>query len=178
MAGRKVNRKHKDTLFHIIFGQHKEHALALYNAINNTDYDDVEELKIVTLEDALYIDIKNDVGYIFHDVMTLIEQQSTYNPNMPLRGLGYFADSLKEYVSEAFRKTSIVYSDRQIHIPTPRYYVLYNGGREQPESTELRLSDSYDGKGDVEVTAHMLNINIGHNKSLLDACEPLWGYSE
>ena len=65
-----------------------------------------------------------------------------------------------------------------MHIPTPKYYVFYNGKDEQPEERELKLSDAYEGEGDVEVIAHMLNINIGHNDSLLNACEPLRGYSE
>ena len=68
MAKKSANRKYKDSLFRVIFGEHKEHALSLYNAINKTNYTDVDELKIITLEDALYIDIKNDVGFIFHDV--------------------------------------------------------------------------------------------------------------
>ena len=178
MPDTKVNRTYKDTVFRVIFGEYREHALALYNAINKTDYTDVDELKIITLEDALYIGVKNDVGYIFHDVMALIEQQATFSPNMPLRGLDYFASSLKEYISEKYDKPSILYTERLVRIPTPRYYVLYNGREDQPEEQELRLSDAYDGEGDVEVIVHMLNINIGHNDSLLNACEPLHGYSE
>ena len=73
MSKKQMNRQYKDTLFKIIFGEHKEHALALYNAINKTDYTDLENLKIITLEDALYIDVKNDVGYIFHLVTLLFE---------------------------------------------------------------------------------------------------------
>ena len=178
MSEVQVNRNYKDTVFRVIFGEYKEHALELYNALNRTNYTDVDDLRIITLEDAIYIDVKNDVGYIFHDVMTLIEQQSTFSPNMPLRGLDYFASSLKEYISETYEKPSVIYTDIQVRVPTPKYYVLYNGKEEQPEELELRLSDAYDGAGDVEVIAHMLNINIGHNGSLLDACEPLRGYSE
>ena len=177
MSNKKVNTKHKDTLFKLIFGEHKENALSLYNAINQSDYTDVDQLRIITLEDALYIDVKNDVGFIFHDVMTLIEQQSTYNPNMPLRGLLYFADSYKEYIADEFDKPSVIYSNKKVEIPAPRYYVFYNG-KEQLEDTDLRLSDLYSGEGDIEVVAHMININIGHNETLLDACEPLKGYSE
>lgn len=177
MSKKHTNRRYKDTLFKIVFGEHKEHALALYNAINKTDYTDLENLKIITLEDALYIDVKNDVGYIFHDIMNLIEQQSTFSPNMPLRGLGYFSDSYKEYVSETYRDSAVIYSRKLLKLPTPRFYVLYNGTEEQDDQ-ELRLSSAYEGEGDLEVVAHMININIGHNIALLEACKPLKDYSE
>lgn len=176
MSDQNVNREYKDTLFRLIFKQ-KEHALALYNAVNKTDYTDIDDLEVITLEDAMYINIRDDVGYIFHDILSIFEQQASYNPNMPFRGLGYIDDSLREYVSKVYGN-SVVYSEKIMHIPTPRYYVLYNGSRKQPEEKILRLSDAYDGEGDVEVTAHMLNINKGHNRDLLMACKPLEEYSE
>lgn len=178
MPEKKVNRKHKDTLFRVIFGEHKDHALALYNAINKTDYTDVDQLKIISLEDALYIDIKNDVGYLFHDVLNLIEHQSTFSPNMPLRGLGYFADIYQRYVSDTYGDSAAVNSSRLLKLPAPKYYVFYNGETAREEETELRLSDAYNGAGDLEVVAHMVNINKGYSRALLDACEPLYGYSE
>ena len=178
MSDNNVNREYKDTLFRLIFGEHKSYALALYNAVNHTDYTDESELKIKTLRDALYVDVKNDVGYVFHDVMNLIEHQATFNPNMPLRGLGYFADMYKEYISEVFKDSSGLYSDKRIHLPTPRYFVLYNGVREMQDDLDLKLSDAYDNAGDIEVIAHMLNINKGHNRALLDGCRPLKDYAE
>ena len=173
----KTNRRYKDTLFRLIFEQ-KEYALALYNAVNHTDYTDIENLRVITLKDAMYINVKNDVGYIFHDIMSFFEQQSSYNPNMPLRGLGYISDSLKEYLAEIYGDQKELFSGSLIHIPTPRYYVFYNGTLSQPEVQELKLSEAYDGKGDVEVIAHMLNINKGYNKQLMEACKPLSDYSE
>ena len=178
MPVNKANREYKDTLFRLIFGEHKSYALALYNAVNHTDYSDEDDLQIKTLRDALYVDVKNDVGYVFHDIMNLIEHQSTFNPNMPLRGLGYFADMLKDYVSEAFNDSAGLYSKKRLHLPTPRYFVLYNGLREVQDDLDLKLSDSYDNEGDIEVVAHMLNINKGHNRVLLDACRPLKDYAE
>ncbi len=108
----------------------------------------------------------------------MFEQQASFNPNMPLRGLGYVSDSFEEYIAKAFPDAGRLYSTTLIHIPTPKYYVLYNGIKDQPEEVTLHLSDAYDGEGDVEVVAHMLNINKGHNEVLLDACKPLKDYSE
>ena len=178
MTNNYVNRTHKDTLFKLIFGEHKDCALALYNAVNGTSYTDIENLQIVTLKDAMYIGRKDDTAYIFHDVLSIFEQQASYNPNMPLRGLGYVADSYKEYIAETYENNQIFYSGILIRIPAPRYYVLYNGSRDQPENVTIRLSDAYEGSGDVEVIAHMLNINKGHNEILMDACKPLKDYSE
>lgn len=48
----KVNRKYKDRLFRIVFRE-KEDLLELYNAVNGSDYDNPEELEIMTLEDAI-----------------------------------------------------------------------------------------------------------------------------
>ena len=83
----KLNREYKDALFKFIFGneERKEYTLSLFNALNDTCYDDPREVKLVTLEDVLFISIKNDVAFILSDTLNLYEQQSTWNPNMPLR---------------------------------------------------------------------------------------------
>ena len=47
----RVNRKYKDRLFRLVFKEKKD-LLQLYNAINDTEYQDEEMLKINTLEDA------------------------------------------------------------------------------------------------------------------------------
>jgi hypothetical protein len=69
------------------------------------------------------------------------------------------------------------YSSRLQPIPTPKCVCFYNGTDDQPERTVLRLSQAYEGDGDIEVRVTMLNINYGKNKLLMDACEPLKEYS-
>ena len=178
MAIKKTNDRYRDSLFRTIFGEDKECAMALYNAVNGTDYTDCENLQIVTLKDALYIGRKNDAAYIFHDLLSVFEQQSSYNPNMPLRGLGYISDSYEEYIAEAFDDPGIIYTGKQMRIPTPRYYVLYNGPDTEMKDHEMRLSDAYDGDGDIEVIAHLININKEKNNKLLEMCKPLRDYAE
>jgi len=85
MAEAQVNRKHKDRLFTHLFSD-KENALSLFNALSSTDYTNADELEIVTLEDAVYLTMKNDLAVCIHSWLKLFEQQSTWNPNMPLRG--------------------------------------------------------------------------------------------
>lgn len=86
----KVNRKYKDRLFRIVFRE-KEDLLDLYNAVNGSNYDNPEELEIMTIEDVIYVHMKNDVAFLLSDLLNLWEHQSTFNPNMPARGLGYFS---------------------------------------------------------------------------------------
>ena len=98
----KLNREYKDALFKFIFGneERKEYTLSLFNALNGTCYDDPREVKLVTLEDVLFISIKNDVAFIMSDTLNLYEQQSTWNPNMPLRLLSYLTKEYEKYVNE------------------------------------------------------------------------------
>ena len=80
------NRKYKDSLFCMVFRK-KEDLLDLYNAINCTNYCNAEDLEINTLENVLYISMKNDLSFMVGCNMNLYEHQSTKNENMPLRGL-------------------------------------------------------------------------------------------
>lgn len=75
------NRNYKDSLFRMIFKE-KEELLELYNAINGSTYDDPEVLEVNTLENALYMGVKNDVSFLIGDTMNLYEHQSSKNENM------------------------------------------------------------------------------------------------
>ncbi len=179
MADYKANREEKDALFRIIFGsEHPENALSLYNAINNTDYTNVEDVTVTTLRDALYVGVRNDVSFLFEHDMNLYEHQSTYCPNMPLRGFEYFHDLIKEYLGGDEHYEERVYSRKLQSIPRPKYYVFYNGTDRQIDREDLRLSDAYGGDGDIEVVAHVINVNTGHNDELLKRCKPMSDYSE
>lgn len=91
----KGNRKYKDRLFRLLFSD-KQSLLELYNALNQTSYTNPDDLEITTLDDVLYMKMKNDVSILLDDYLSLYEHQSTFNPNMPLRGLLYFADLYRQ----------------------------------------------------------------------------------
>ena len=95
-----VSREHKNRLFISLFGsaERKEKTLELYNAVNGTQYDNPDDIIIFTIEDALYLGMKNDVAFLIACVMNLFEHQSTVNPNMPVRGLLYFAKLYEKYI--------------------------------------------------------------------------------
>lgn len=170
-----INRTYKDRLFKIIFEDKKE-LLSLYNALTGKNYQNPDELEINTIDDVIYMHLKNDMSFILDDWQNLFEQQSTFNPNQPLRGFFYFADL---YKVKYFGKK--IYSTRLLKIPTPQYIVFYNGTANMPDRKELRLSDAFQQpteQPDIEVVAHMLNINYGHNKELMERCQKLKEYAQ
>ena len=171
----KVRQTHKDRLFCNLFSK-KENALSLYNALNGTDYKNENELEIVTLEDALYLTMKNDVSICLCGNISLWEQQSSVNPNMPLRGLLYFA---REYEGWLASRKKDIYRRKLLKIPVPQFYVFYNGQEIRPEREEYHLADAFEHpvKG-YDWTAHVININPDNNVSLLKNCSVLAGYTE
>ncbi len=173
-----VNREYKDRIFCMIFGyeKYKKNLLDLFNALNGTNYTREEDLEINTLDNAIYMSMRNDVSCIIDSNMALFEQQSTWNPNMPLRGFLYCGSLYNKYIKQ--HKLDI-YNRKLIKLPTPQYYVLYNGTEKKDEVIELKLSDAFAhtvDKGEFEWTAKVININTGNNNSLISKCKVLKGY--
>lgn len=110
-----ANRNYKDRLFRFVFNNKKD-LLDLYNAINGTNYDNPEELEVNTLENVLYLSMTNDLSFLIDAELNLYENQSTYNPNMPMRGLLYFAGVYNRHISS--REINI-YSSSPKEFPFP-----------------------------------------------------------
>ncbi|MCI5829099.1 MAG: hypothetical protein SPJ89_11885 [Treponema sp.] len=170
---------YKDRLFKAIFGkeEHKDWLLSLYNALNNSDYKNPDDLELTTIENIIYITMKNDLSFLIDSQMNLYEQQSIWNPNMPLRGLLYFAQLYQLHISKQKRD---IYSSTLLKIPTPQFIVIYNGSRQTADIEKLRLSDAFEvpkSDGEFEWTATLVNINKGHNEKLLAKCKPLNDYA-
>lgn len=173
-----VNRNVKDRLFRVVF-RDKKYQLQLYNAINGTNFQNKEDLIVYTLEDVIYLKMKNDLSFIIvGSTLNLYEHQSTFNPNMPLRAVMYFARQYEIFLEE---NELDVYGKRLIKIPVPQMIVFYNGDDTMPEELELKLSDAYmEAEGirpAMECVARVININYGHNKDLMRKCERLEEYS-
>ena len=173
-----INRNYKDRLFRLAF-QEKEDLLDLYNAVSGRQYTNPEDIIITTLADAIYLGMKNDISFLVSDVLNLYEHQSSFNPNMPVRGLNYFADTYREYIEI---NGLDIYGEKLIRLPMPQYIVFYNGMKEEPDRVELRLSDAFlcqnpEENGCLECRATMININYGHNEELMDRCKRLKDYA-
>lgn len=169
--------KVKDRLFRFIFRK-KEDLLDLYNAVNDSNYWNIEDLEVNTLEDAVYLSMKNDISFLIGGTMNLYEHQSTYNPNMPIRGLMYLVTLYKQHID---LNDVNVYGEKLQILPCPQYIVFYNGTKRQPDKVVLKLSDAFEkieGKEPcIECKALMLNINYGHNRKLMEKCRRLEEYA-
>lgn len=170
----KGNRKYKDRLFRLLFSN-KKNLLQLYNALTHNNYENPADLQITTLNDVLYMKMKNDVSVLLDDYLNLYEHQSTINPNLPLRGLLYFAELYRQISGNCN-----IYSARLITLPTPLYFVFYNGNQDIGESMILKLSDSFihgNEQSGMELMATVLNINYEKNQELMEQCQILREYS-
>lgn len=171
-----ARRDYKDTIFRRLF-QDRENLLSLYNAVNHTSYTDAEDLTVVTLENAVYMNMKNDVAFLLDSRLSLYEHQSTWNPNMPLRDLFYVSRTYQGLV-----KDETLYSSKRLRLPAPHFLVFYNGTEEREERSILKLSNSFEYAGtqkeepNLELKVLVLNINQGNNKELLEVCRTLREY--
>ena len=170
-----VIRNYKDTVFRMLFNSKKE-LLSLYNALNNTSHISEDDLEIVTLENAIYLTMKNDVSCMLDMNIQLYEQQASINPNTPLRNLMYIT---KQFEKLIIKKN--IYGSKLIELPNPQFFVFYNGKQEQPEIDELRLSSAYKNKDkevNLELKVLQLNINSGYNEVIKRKCPTLFQYMQ
>ena len=176
---RKHNRRYKDSVFVDLFGEDKNaknNFLSLYNALHGTHLDSSVELKPLRLEHVMYMSFCNDVSCLIDNkIIVLAEHQSTVNTNMPIRFLEYSARLYEQILSPRER-----YSRRLKQIPTPEFYVFYNGEEKYPSKAELRLSDAFTVKSaqpNLELLVKVININYNKDNKLLENCKPLQEYT-
>ena len=172
----RTNKSNKDSMFTALFGE-KQNLLELYNAISGQNYPKDTEIEIVTLSDVFYLKQRNDLAFTINGkFVVLIEHQSTINENMPLRMLMYAGREYEMLVDIRDR-----YKREIVKIPNPEFIVLYNGLEEYPNFKELRLSDSFEVKGDncfLELIVKIYNINKGRNVEMAKRSPVLSGYEE
>jgi len=174
-----ANRNYKDSVFVDLFSEDekaKENFLSLYNALHNIKLTDIEKLKNIRLDRVLYMTFYNDVSYLVDNkIIVLAEHQSTINSNMPLRCLEYIS-RLYEGLFESKEK----YSRKLLSIPTPEFYVFYNGEETYPCDKTLKLSDAFmekDVETHLELTVKVININRQNHHPVLENCKTMQEYS-
>ncbi len=209
------SREYKSRLFSFLFGreENKKWTLSLYNAIHGTDHNDPSNITINTIEDVVYMGMKNDLSILVSETVSLYrsielyEQQSSYNPNMPVREFMYAAKLYDKFIHSAKLNR---YGKTLLPLPLPKLVVFYNGDDEKEDETILSLDDAFkeeirqnllrkcmenneepnnsqisvqierifqEASPDIEVRVRMININHGHNKEILSACRPLEEYA-
>ena len=176
----KENREHKDSIFVDLFYQDetaKKNLLSLYNALHDTNYEDETIIRKVKIDDVLYKNFKNDISCEVNGLVLVFgEHQSTINRNMPLRCLMYVGRAYEQLVDSKAR-----YRTTLVKIPTPEFYVFYNGEKEQPLEQVLTLSDAFmnpAGENSVELKVKVININSDKAHEVLDKCGILKEYSQ
>ena len=176
----KENREHKDSVFVDLFYQDetaKKNLLSLYNALHDTNYEDETIIRKVKIDDVLYKNFKNDISCeVNGQVLVFGEHMSTINRNMPLRCLMYVGRAYEQLVDSKAR-----YRTTLVKIPTPEFYVFYNGEKEQPLEQVLTLSDAFMnpvGENSVELKVKVININSDKAHGILDKCGILKEYSQ
>lgn len=150
--------------------------MELYNAVSGNNCADPGLLEIVTLENAIYMGIKNDLAFLIDFHLHLYEHQSTLNPNMPFRFL--------QYVTEEYGKLTAgenIYGGKLLLLPAPHFIVFYNGSKPQPERQVVKLSDAFrpqEDESQLELKVQILNINKGYNSKLKQQCRTLGEYMQ
>jgi len=169
----KLSRQYKDTLFRTLFGDNKN-FLELYNAIANEHFPPDTIVKPYPSNELLakFNDLAACIG---DQLVVFFEHQSTDSINMPLRLLSYATDILYMHIIDKKR----LYDNIQVKIPTPKFYVLYNG-IEKPRKRVLKLSDAFntkESKPAMELTAKIIDINLNRREPALTRSTALKGYS-
>jgi hypothetical protein len=178
-ARRKVlantRRNFKDSVFTSYFNDQRK-LIEIYNAIGNKSYPLDTEVKINTLDDALYLGRQNDVSFLLgKKLIILIEHMSTICLNLPLRMNLYQAR-----LYEQMFPSNDIFKRKRIKLPKPEFIVLYNGSEEFPDQGEMKLSDSFlteDGPVQLDLTVKIYNINQGRNPDILAKSKSLGHYS-
>ena len=165
-------RNYKDSLFRNIF-KDKKRLCSLYNALSGENISP-RDITINTLRGTFYNDIKNDISFeVGNHTVVLMEHQGSWNPNMPLRMLWYIGKLYRRHID-----VDMAYHSKMVKIPAPKFYVLYNGSKDEPEHQIMRLSEAFEGESNsLELLADSYNINLAKGKKLLDSCYELRCYS-
>ena len=173
-----TNREYKDSVFTKLFSE-TDKLLELYNALSDENYTSDTKVEINTLEGVLFLDQMNDISFTIGDkTVVLIEHQSSISENLPIRCLMYIARIYEKIVD---RKA--IYKQLLLKVPAPEFIVLYNGRNSFPDEKELYLSTAFHENpnhvtkfGSLELTVRILNINKGHNESIVKTSDTLHGY--
>ena len=167
------NREYKSDVFSMLM-EDSNNALSVYNALNDTNYTNPDDVEVHTLEKGVSLTVRNDAAFVVDAALSIYEHQSTVCPNMPVRSLIYYTIIISKII-----KNKNIYGRGLVRIPVPKFAVFYNGSEDQPEEYELKLSDAFEKETDnpeLELVCKVYNINFGKNKKLLDKCDVIREY--
>lgn len=150
----KTKRKSKDSVFVDLFAN-EENVLQLYKELHPEDTQvTLEDIQIQTIKSVLVNTLYNDLGFLVKDrFVMLVEAQSVWNPNMPLRMLFYLAETYRRYLTDTVQSE---HSSSKVNLPKPELYVVYSGEQSCPDI--ISFSDNFFGENSsVDLKIKVLN---------------------
>lgn len=150
----KTKRKSKDSVFVDLFAN-EENVLQLYKELHPEDTQvTIEDIQIQTIKSVLVNTLYNDLGFLVKDrFVMLVEAQSVWNPNMPLRMLFYLAETYRRYLTDTVQSE---HSSSKVKLPKPELYVVYSGEQSCPDI--ISFSDNFFGENSsVDLKVKVLN---------------------
>ena len=169
------DNKYKDTFFRMLFHD-EERALELCNAVEGTNYPKGTPLQFFSQGDKSLTRRNNDLAVVINNqLLSLKDHQGSINPNMPLRFLPFTTDILYTWL----RDKKELYKNKLVTIPTPKFYVLYNG-KDKLKQDILRLSDAFrfaNHDFSMELVVKVIDVNYSKSNIVLQKSPSLGGYS-
>ena len=152
----KVKHTAKDSVFTNLFST-PEYLLELYQVLHPEDKTTtIKDLKSVTCRCILAEHPYNDLGFnVGNRLIVLVEAQSSWSPNIVLRLLGYWIQTLNNYFTE---HKVFLYSTTKVSCPKPEFYVIYSGEHGHKPDT-LSFKDLYfpdDAQCDIDAQVHVI----------------------
>ena len=178
IKARRVNRRYKDRVFTKLFNDPKR-ALSLYNALTGSNYSSDTPIIVNTIQNTLTVGKFNDLSFVIDGKLVIIvEHQSTYDRNMPLRMMLYLS-----FIYEKILEDNKALYGGRLELLRPEFIMLYNGDEEIEDLSELKLSDLFKQVAgheriDIEIIVRVYNINDGRNTEILEKCENLKKYAK
>lgn len=175
------NTKYKDSVFRTYF-KDRDIFLSLYSFLSKTEYDKDIPAEDISLEHTFTNGRKNDVGYLVDNkLVVLMEHQSTFSYNLPLRYLFYISITYEKMLYKIGPQK--LYQKKAVKLPNPDFIVLYNGPEPLPNNAltmTLNLSDcfiTYEPSPSLELRVKLVDINykrnpkyVSQNKGLREYC--------
>ena len=166
----KVAVKYKDNVFCMLY-RDKNNLLELYNALNDSNYTNVDDLEVTTLKDGSYMKYKNDASFVLNMSLYMFEQQSSKNENMPLRFMHYLSDVYREMFGN-----ELLHRRTMMKIPVP-YFVTFYNGKEKWDRDKLTLAEMFEKHVDnPQIDLQVKVIDINGDAEILNKCKSLRDY--
>ncbi len=186
----KIHPWKNDSLFRKIFKDKKELVILCSGLTGRKDIKE-EDIEVTTLQEnnALYVQIRNDLSFIIGTDIFLVEQQTKVNPNMPARQGSYYFNTLSELLGNA-----VFHSTTKQKIPRPILVTFTNGNPKGVPTEILKLSEMFyenEAKNNrqgqikvngryqnyIEVYVKVIYLNNPQNEDFLNKIPSLKGFA-